>query len=47
MLDGVQVLIQFINQWYTRRDIQLDDVFFRNLVQVFYKGTQAVPMGSY
>ena len=33
--DGLEVLVQLIHQWNAIGNVQADDVFFRNIIQIF------------
>ena len=46
MSDRFQIVVQLIDQRYARGDVQLDNLFVRDIVQVLHQRSQAVTMGG-
>ena len=44
MAHGVELLIQIVDKGNSRRDVQIDDVSVRNVIEFLHQRTEAVPM---
>ncbi len=44
MFYGFQVVLELVDEWDAGGDVEVDDLLFRYVVEIFHEGPQAIPV---